>query len=81
MNPTTRMLIVSLVASSTTVHAQTASGDVGGKKSCSQLVAECVAFNKKGGYDTSRCAEYKAACMATGTYQDRNRTITGVSRR
>src|ERR1700737_2962178 len=36
-------------------------------KTCSQLVAECVAFNKKGGYDTSRCEGYRAPCMATGT--------------
>ena len=50
-------------------------------KTCSGLVAECVAFNKKGGYDTSRCAGYKASCMATGTYTDRNRTIYGVTRR
>lgn len=50
-------------------------------KTCSGLVAECVAFNKKGGFDTSRCEGYRASCMATGTYTDRNRTITGVTKR
>jgi hypothetical protein len=64
----------------TTAFAQTPSGDAGGK-TCSQLAAECVSFNKKGGYDTGRCVGYKDACMASGTYQDRNRTITNVRRK
>jgi hypothetical protein len=48
---------------------------------CSKLVAECVTFNKRGGYDTKRCEGYRASCMATGVYKDRNRTITDVIRR
>jgi hypothetical protein len=72
-------LIAALLACSS-VFAQTPSGSANGK-TCSQLVQECVAFNKKGGHDTSRCAGYKAPCMESGTYQDRNRTITGVVRK
>ena len=48
---------------------------------CSKLVAQCVAFNKRGGYDTKRCETYRAPCMATGVYKDRNRTIVDVIRR
>lgn len=65
---------------STESHAQTSSGPANGK-TCSQLVRECVAYNHKGGYDTSRCEVYRAPCMATGTYQDRNRIITDVVRK
>lgn len=61
-------------------YAQTMSGPANGK-SCSDLVQECVEFNRSGGYDTSRCQGYKASCMKTGVYKDRNRTITGVAKR
>lgn len=50
-------------------------------KTCSQLIAECVAWNKSHGSDVGRCEGYRASCMATGTYQDRNRTITNVTRK
>ncbi len=59
----------------------TASVNYSHAATCSQLVAQCVAFNKKGGYDTSRCEGYRASCMATGTYTDRNRTINGVTKK
>jgi hypothetical protein len=75
MRPVLILLLLSTVA-----HAQTPSGPANGK-SCTQLVQECVAFNKKGGHDTSRCAGYKAPCLESGTYQDRNRVITGVVRK
>jgi hypothetical protein len=64
----------------TAVYAQTPSGPANGK-SCSQLVAECVAYNIKGHYDVNRCYGYKAPCIASGTYQDRNRYITDAKRR
>jgi hypothetical protein len=56
------------------------SGPANGK-SCSDLVQECVDYNRSGGYDTSRCQNYKTACMKSGVYKDRNRTITGVLKR
>jgi hypothetical protein len=74
------IVAVALLLASTSTFAQTPSGS-GKGKTCSGLVAECVAYNKKRGDDTSRCAGYKASCMATGTYMDRNRTITDVTRR
>ncbi|WP_148287796.1 hypothetical protein [Rhodopseudomonas sp. B29] len=75
------LALLSAAAAAAAAQAQTPSGDVGGRKSCSQLVAECIDFNKKGGYDTGRCAGYKDACMASGIYQDRNRTIINVRRK
>jgi hypothetical protein len=62
------------------VQALTPSGEAKGK-TCSQLVAECVSFNRAGGFDVSRCADYKASCMATGTYSDKKRTVTGVTKK
>jgi len=56
------------------------SGEANGK-TCSQLVAECVNYNRADGSDVSRCAGYKTTCMATGTYSDRKRTITGVTKK
>jgi hypothetical protein len=63
------------------VHAQalTPSGPAQGK-TCSQLAGECVSFNQTGGFDSSRCAGYKASCMKTGTYVDKKRTVTGVTK-
>ena len=58
----------------------TMSGEANGK-TCSQLVAECVNYNRADGSDVSRCAGYKTTCMATGTYSDRKRTITGVTKK
>ena len=40
--------------------------------SCSSLAATCVAYNKKAGSPTDRCAVYKVQCMQTGSWQDRN---------
>jgi len=62
------------------VQALTMSGEAKGK-TCSQLAGECLSFNKAGGFDVSRCADYKATCMATGTYSDKKRTITGVTKK
>jgi hypothetical protein len=75
-----RALIAILLLTSTLTYAQTPSGPANGK-SCSQLAGECVAYNKARGDDTGRCAGYKQSCIATGTYQDRNRTITGAKQR
>ena len=61
-------------------HAQTMSGPANGK-SCSDLVQECVEYNRARGADTGRCQTYKSACMKSGTYKDRNRTITDVAKR
>lgn len=54
---------------------------VSAQQTCSKLAAECVAFNKKGGHDTSRCAGYKAQCMATGSWRDRNRSFDNVAKK
>ena len=72
------MLLTGIACAS---HAQplTLSGPANGK-TCSQLAAECVSFNQAGGFDSSRCAGYKSSCMKTGTYTDKKRTVTGVTR-
>jgi len=57
----------------------TLSGPANGK-TCSQLAAECVSFNQAGGFDASRCSGYKSSCMKTGTYVDKKRTVTGVTK-
>jgi hypothetical protein len=62
------------------VKALTPSGEAKGK-TCSQLASECVSFNRAGGFDVARCADYKASCMATGTYSDKKRTVTGVTKK
>jgi hypothetical protein len=62
------------------VNALTPSGEAKGK-TCSQFVSECVSFNRAGGFDVARCADYKASCMATGTYSDKKRTVTGVTKK
>jgi hypothetical protein len=49
--------------------------------SCSGLAATCVAYNKKAGSPTDRCAGYKAQCMQTGAWQDRNCSRSVVERR
>jgi len=49
--------------------------------SCSGLAATCKAFNKKAGSDTSRCDGYKAACMQSGQWQDRNCSRSNVTKR
>ena len=49
--------------------------------SCSSLASTCKAFNRKAGAPTGRCDEYRAACMQTGTWQDRNCTRTNVRKR
>jgi hypothetical protein len=49
--------------------------------SCSGLAATCKAFNKKAGADASRCDGYKAACMQTGQWQDRNCSRSNVAKR
>lgn len=40
--------------------------------SCSSLAATCKAFNRTLGADTSRCDGYKAECLRTGAWRDRN---------
>jgi hypothetical protein len=73
-------LALSLTAVTGAVQALTMSGEAKGK-TCSQLAGECVSFNKAGGFDVSRCADYKATCMTTGTYSDKKRTITGATKK
>ena len=51
------------------------------QQTCSKLAAECVAYNKARGADTQRCYGYKASCMKTGTWVDRNRQFSNVSRK
>lgn len=76
-----RILIAFLLfVLSTASFAQTTSGPANGK-SCSDLVQECVDYNHSRGHDTARCQGYKASCMKSGVYKDRNRTITGVAKR
>ena len=49
--------------------------------SCSGLAATCVSYNKKAGAPTDRCAVYKAQCMQSGAWQDRNCSRSEVKRR
>ncbi len=49
--------------------------------SCSSLAATCVAYNKKAGSPTDRCAGYKVQCMQTGSWQDRNCSRSDVKKR
>jgi len=49
--------------------------------SCSSLAATCRAFNRKLNADTSRCDEYKAECLRTGSWRDRNCSRDNVARR
>lgn len=51
------------------------------QQTCSRLTAECVAYNKARGADTQRCYGYKASCMKTGTWVDRNRQFSNVTRK
>lgn len=54
------------------------------QQTCSKLAAECVAFNKinsRSDPQGARCAGYKAQCMATGRWVDRNRTFENVLRK
>jgi hypothetical protein len=79
------ILAVSLSGLTSAANAQTMppltlSGPANGK-TCSQLAAECTAYNRAGGYEVSVCAGYKASCMKTGTYTDKKRTVTDVAKR
>jgi hypothetical protein len=49
--------------------------------SCSRLAATCKAWNKKTGSDTSRCDGYKAACLQSGSWQDRNCSRSNVAKK
>jgi hypothetical protein len=73
-------LFLSFTGLAGAVHALTPSGEAKGK-TCSQLTSECVSFNRSGGFDVSRCSDYKTSCMATGTYSDKKRTVTGVTKK
>lgn len=74
---TSLFCILMATATVTAAPPLTMSGEAKGK-TCSQLAAECAAFNRSEGFDVSRCAGYKASCIATGTYSDKKRTVTGV---
>lgn len=56
-------------------------GAANAQQTCSKLAAECVAFNKKGGWPTDRCEGYKQQCMATGKWVDKNRTFNNVTKK
>jgi hypothetical protein len=73
------VVAIALLASSA-VYADTPSGPARGV-TCSQLAAECRAYNKRKGLDVGQCAGYKASCIATGTYSTPNRHITDAVRR
>ena len=49
--------------------------------SCSSLAATCKAYNRKPSADTSRCDGYKAECLRTGAWRDRNCSRDNVSRK
>jgi len=66
------LTIAALCLSATAAHAQ---------QTCSKLAAECVAYNKARGHDTNRCYDYKAACMKTGQWTDRNRQFSNVAKK
>jgi hypothetical protein len=54
------------------------------QQTCSKLAAECVAHNKvnsRSDPQGARCAGYKAQCMATGKWVDRNRSFDNVTRK
>jgi hypothetical protein len=51
------------------------------QQTCSKLAAECVAWNKARGHDTQRCYGYKASCMQSGTWVDRNRQFSNVTKK
>ena len=48
---------------------------------CSSLAATCKAFNRKLGADTSRCDGYRAECLRTGAWRDRNCSRSNVARK
>jgi len=73
------MIAIALLASSA-AYADTPSGPARGA-TCSQLAAECRAYNKRKGLDVGQCTGYKASCIATGTYSTPNRHITEAVRR
>lgn len=51
------------------------------QQTCSKLAAECVAWNQARGHDTQRCYGYKASCMKTGSWRDRNRSYDNVAKK
>lgn len=77
------LVIAASIAFNTTAFSQTyltPSGPANGK-TCSQLAKECHDRNYAVNADTGRCPRYKAACLKTGIYTDRMRTVTGVAKR
>ena len=71
------MKVSLLIAACVVLFATAASA----QKTCSKLTAECVAFNKARGVDSSRCYGYKASCMKTGQWVDRNRQFSHVTKK
>jgi hypothetical protein len=52
-----------------------------GKCTCSYIASTCRDWNKKHGGDLAACDGYRQACLASGSWQDRNRSIPNVVRR
>lgn len=85
MNMQQRLLVSTIVFSSLLLSA----GDVNAQAttcnlpnpSCSSLAATCKTFNRKLGADTSRCDGYKAECLRTGAWRDRNCSRDNVARK
>ena len=61
-------------------QAQKPSGPANGR-SCNQLVAECVAFNRARGAHIGRCARYKPSCIQAGNLIDRDRVAMDGKKR
>ena len=61
----------------TAVERQCASG----KCTCSYIAGTCRSWNKTHGGDLAVCESYRQSCLASGSWQDRNRSIPNAIRR
>lgn len=52
-----------------------------GKCTCTYIASTCRAWNSKHGGDQAACEGYRQACLSSGSWQDRNRSIANVIRR
>jgi hypothetical protein len=52
-----------------------------GKCTCSYIASTCRSWNSKHGGDQVVCESYRQACLSSGSWQDRNRSIANVIRR
>lgn len=71
-------ILLSTLAAVTLIFA---TSPASAQQTCSKLTAECVSWNKTRGHDTNRCYGYKASCMKTGEWVDRNRQFSNVTKK